>query len=295
MNKYLYVLFLSIFLLEWNIEFIPRVVKWAPEVLLMFATIIVIANISMRKSVAIQGKYAMFIILNVLLIVVGVVVNMVQPAVIFNSIRNFMKFAPLFLLPAVYAFSDEEIKKQLKVLFTFVLIQVPLVFYQKFFLYSYRDSGDPISGTVGNSKILSGLLLWAIAIIFAFYLKQKISMRSMVSISIILLVTITLSETAGSLFLLPLAFIIPVIFSDIGRGSTKLLLTTSVIVCLLLSVLVVGYDRLYGDRWGSGGIISLVTQGKVIEYESDAEKGKESAVGIGRLCGGGEHRRLVLG
>lgn len=284
MNKFIYFLFASIIILEWNLDFFPRVVKWVPELIFMAAAVLVLANFSSKKPVAFQGKYLMLIVFNLLLIVIGIIINKVQPGVIFNGIRNFLKFVPIFFLPIVYSFSDEEIKKQIKFLFTLVLMQIPLAIIQRFVLYADKKHGDMVSGTVGNSKILSGIMLWAIAVIFAFYLKQKISMRYMVIISILLLIPIILSETAGSLFLLPLAFIAPLLFSNIGRNNPKLIIVTIVSGSLLFSFLVIGYDQFYGKRWDSGGLITLITEGKVIEHEMDAEKGGEYEVGIGRLA-----------
>ncbi len=280
MNKLIYILFISIFVVEWNIGF-PRLVELIPELILIFVAVIVIFQFATRKPFALQGKYLLFFIFTVLLILIGIIVNQVQPGIIFNGVRHFMKYLPIFLLPMVYKFSEKEIMNQLKLLLFLLLLQIPIVIYQRFINFRHHDF---VSGTVGNTKTLSGLLIWAIAVLFAFYFKGKMRGKHVVMLSILFLVPLVLTETAGSLFLLPLAILIPMLFADLGQNKRTYLLTTLFSGSLFFVIFIAGYNYFYGDRWGEGGILALVTEGKVIEVEADADKRQRDKIGAGRLA-----------
>ena len=283
MNKFIYLLIICIFLSEWNLEVLPRVVKLVPEIMFLVAAIIVLAYFVKNRVLAIQAKYVFIMIFTFMLIVIGIIINKVDPGVVINGVRNFLKFVPIFLLPAVYAFTEDEIKNQFKFIFILIIIQIPLAIYQRVFLYT-QESGDFIAGTLGNAKILSGILLWCIAILFAFYIKKKIKAKTLAFIVIILLVPIALNETAASLFLLPLAFIAPLFFANLGRERFKYFVITGVTGCIFMIFLVVGYDYTYSKRWGSGGIVTLVTEGRLLEYETETDRNTKGAVAVGRIA-----------
>ena len=282
MNIFMYFLFICLFLSEWDLDFLPRIVKLAPEAMFIIAAAIVLVNFVRNKAIAIQAKYLFFFMFTLLLIIVGITINMVQPGAIINGTRNFLKYLPVFLLPAVYAFSDKEIAKQLKFLFLLVLAQIPLAVYQRVYVYT-QESADFIAGTLGNAKVLSGILLWTIAILFALYLKQKISAKILMIIVLLLLIPIVLNETAASLFLFPLAFITPLLFANLGHARLKYFIVTSVVSSFFLTLLVVGYDYTYSERWGSGGIVTLVTEGKVLDYETETDRNEYGSLAVGRI------------
>jgi hypothetical protein len=287
--KFIYLLFLAIVFLEWNLGVIPRVAKWIPDLMCAMTAVIVVAHIAAKKPFAMQGKYFILFLFLFLLIIVGIAVNQVQPQVIFNGIRKSLRFLPIFLLPAVYAFTNQEIKQQLKLLFVLVLIQVPLAFYQRFVTYAGLGMGDMITGTVGQEKTLAGFTLWSLAIVFAFYLRNKISLMLFIVIGVLLLIPSALNESAGSFLLLPFVFIVPILFAEFGQNRFKLFFISAIFGSLLLSLMAVGYNSLYSDRWGpSGGIIEGIISGHALEYETQDETasnriGNKDVVAIGRL------------
>jgi hypothetical protein len=148
--------------------------------------------------------------------------------------------------------------------------------------------GDMITGTVGQEKTLAGFTLWALAIVFALYLRNKISLTLFIVISFVLLIPSVLNESTGSFILLPFLFIVPILFGEFGQNRVKLFFISAIFGSLLLSLMAVGYDSLYG-RWSkAGGIISAITSGRVVEMESETEEdesriGNKDVVAIGRL------------
>lgn len=278
MRVLIYIMFLSVFFLEWDLEFIPRVVTLAPELISVFATIYILGWMGSKRRFAVQAKYVLLFVFMSMVAVAGIIANHVSPWVIFNGTRQFAKLFPIFFIPAVFYISDKEMLLQLKWLLFLLFLQFPLAIYQKFFQFGYWLSGDVVGGTLGNSKILSGALIWGIAIAFAFYLRERLSYRRLILIVAVLLVPIMLNSTRGSIFLLPFAFIVPILFGSSGARRKKYLVgaVVSGVIFITGYILVDGYYYGFEGRWG---VVSLVTEGSVVEYELDTSKGDGDDVG----------------
>ncbi len=287
MNKLVFILILSIFFLDWDSSILPRFVKLWPEGISLLALLTVIGRIALKTPVAFQGKYVSLFGMLFVLVLVGIVLNKVDPGVVVNGARLFLKYIPIFLLPAVYNFSDREMSQQLKLLLGLLIFQLPVALYQRFVQFAGYMTGDVIGGTLGNSKVLSAVLLWGLAVTFGFYLKGRMRYNYFIIVGFILFVPTVLNETAGTLFFLPLAFLVPVLFADLGEHRARYIMTAVISGSLLLVVLVGVYDHYYGDRWGRGGIMSLITEGKVLEYET-RERSDEQENVIGRFAAVGQ-------
>lgn len=268
MNKLMYLMFSAIFVLDWNIDIFPRVFTWAPEMISGLVAVIVITKIATTRRLAIQPKFLLFFTMLSLLVVAGLVANMVQPGAIFAGIRNYAKHIPIFLLPAVYDFSDKEIKNQLSFLLILTLFQVPLAIFQRVEQFTKGIvSGDAIGGTLGNSKTLSITLLCSITIMFAFYLKGRIGFKRFLVAGLLLFIPSTINETAGTLFLIPLGFLAPVLFADLGKSRMRYMIATIVGGSLFLVIFIGIYNLYFGSRWG-GSITNLLTTNLATTYES---------------------------
>lgn len=285
MNKLVYLLFVVIFVVDWNLGVLPRALKLAPEMVSMLAAIIVLALFVTQKRLVIDPKYLLLFFILFLHILIGIIISQVQPGAIVSGLRIYLKHIPFFLLPAVYFFSDEEIVKQLKLLFVLVLFQFPVAIYQRFFQFAGDRSGDAVGGTLGNSKVMSVTLLCAIAVVFAFYLRKKIGIKRFVVLSLVLLTPSAINETAGTFFLMPFAFLAPALLSDLGKNRVRNILITIVGGGLLLIGFAAIYDVYYGQRWGQGGgIASLIFEGKALEYETESQPNEGEGSRVGRIA-----------
>lgn len=271
MNKLIYLLFISLFSLDWlalKLGVLPRVVTWLPEILSLIAMVLVFLVGAKNKSLALGGKYVIFFFFFFSFVIGGLVINQVDAGVVLVGLRTYLKYLPFFLLPLVYAFTDDEIKKQINFLFFLTILQVPVAIYQRFIKYSGGTSGDVVGGTLGahTSGVLSVYLACAISILVAFYLKNKVSRRLFFTLLLFLFVPMTLNETKITIFVLPFALLAPVYFMEGGVQKIKKFLTMLLVGIVVLFGFFQVYDHLGAERKGSTLIDWFSESGKVEKY-----------------------------
>ena len=248
MNKLLYLLFLSVFFLDFfhfKIRIIPRFATWMPEILAMITCLIVVLRFAVQKNLVIHKKYICLIVLYLTIIFIGIILNTTPVGSIIVGMRAYLKHLPFFLLPAVYDFSDKQFKGQLQFILPLLLLQCPLAVYQRLFQYRGVLSGDVVTGTLDVSSALSITMICSIAVIFALYLNKKIGFKFFFITACCLFLPTTLNETKGTLFLLPIALILPAFFFQ-GKGmSTKIksFFIMALIGVLFFSAFVPIYDH----------------------------------------------------
>ena len=270
MNILLYVLFLSIFSLDWisfKLGGLPRIATWLPEILSLMTVALVVMLFAIRKHFALKGKYLIFFSLFFMFILGGIIVNAVPSGVVLAGLRSNLKYLPFFFLPIVYVFSDEQIRRQLKFLLVLSLIQCPVTIYQRFIKYAGVGTGDVVGGTLGQntSGVLSVYLACTISLVIAFYLKGRIK-RSMLLILIgLLFLPTTLNETKVSLLLIPFALISPALFLPGQMNTIKRILPVMAVCMVLMVVFVKVYDHISVSQ-------GKVTIGKFLERERGGPK-----------------------
>ncbi len=241
-------------------------VTWLPEILSLMVLVMVVALFAVDKSPAIHPKYVLFLTAYLLLVFIGVVLNAIPEGPLVAGLRTYLKFIPFFLLPAAYAFSHEQIQSQLKFLLFLILMQVPLVLYQRFVQYKGVLSGDPMKGMLGNSGQLAIILSCAIAVVIACYLYGKLSRLATILLVILLFVPITVGETKASLVILPIALIAPFILYKESKGNVKRLLAGLAVGVTVMSIFVIVYDHFMTPRWGYGLMDFLTMEGRMEGY-----------------------------
>jgi hypothetical protein len=249
MKILLYVLFLSIFFLDWisfKLGALPRIATWLPEILSLMAVALVVMLFATRKHFALKGKYLIFFSLFFMFILGGIIVNAVPSGVVLAGLRSNLKYLPFFFLPVTYAFSDEQIRRQLKFLLVLSMIQCPVTIYQRFIKYAGVGTGDVVGGTLGvhTSGVLSVYLACTISLVIAFYLKGRIKRSMMLILIGLLFLPTTLNETKVSLLLIPFALISPALFLRGQMNTIKRILPVMAICMILMVVFVKVYDHL---------------------------------------------------
>lgn len=267
MNKLIYLLFISLFSLDWlalKLGVLPRVVTWIPEILSLIAMVLVFLLGTKNKSLALGGKYVIFFFFFFSFVIGGLVINQVDAGVVFAGVRTYTKYLPFFFLPLVYAFTDDDMKKQIRFLLILTLLQFPVAIYQRFIKYSGGASGDVIGGTLGahTSGVLSVYLACSISVVIAFYLNKQIKRKTFLILLTMLFIPMTLNETKISLFILPFALIMPVLFMSGGKEKVLKIISTVIIGGLILVTFLQVYDHLQSERKGSS----------LLEWMADEEK-----------------------
>ncbi len=234
---------------------------------------VVILEMARKQQLALQGKYIVVFIAFFVHIVISAVVNSQDPGVFFSGLRNYYKFAPLFLVSVVFIMEDKDIVNQLKVLLLLGLFQLPVVIAQKFV---FDQSADRIEGTLAISSVLSMYLVSCISVLLGFYFRKMISLSHLVIIVFLLFIPSTLNETKGTFLLLPLAVLTTMFVSGIWKG--RMLASIGVVfgVAVLLTFSGAVYQHFFKVA-GDDGVLAFFTDtdgGGVTDYlyTGDAEE-----------------------
>lgn len=257
MNILLYLLFLSVFLLDFchfNLRIVPRYATWMPEVLSTVTFFIVALRFAIKKELAIHQKYIYLILSYFIIIFIGTILNRTPIGGLFIGIRFYFKHLPFFLLPAVHDFSDKEFRSQLQFLLPLLILQCPLAVYQRFVQYKGVPTGDLITGTLQSSAPLSIVMICSIAVIFALYLKKQVDVRFFLLTSCCLFLPTAIDETKATLIFLPIAFVLPALFSGgyVSLTKTKSLFTMALVGGLFISAYIPIYNH-FIKAWGVWG------------------------------------------
>ena len=108
----------------------------------------------------------------------GVIVNGVESGPIFAGLRNYLRAIPWFFVPAVFAFSDKQVRTQLRVLLAICLLQVPVAIEQRIYTtgtyYGFEAvTGDWTIGTLLDSGILSIFLVAAACVVAGLTIRRS--------------------------------------------------------------------------------------------------------------------------
>jgi len=139
--------------------------------------------------------------------------------------------------------------KLVKVLLVFSFIQLPVAIYQKLVIYKIAPTGDVIIGTVLGSGTLAVFLICVISMVLAYYLKERISLYKAFLFIVILFLPVVLTEATASIFLLPSAFIVPVIFLKSDKRKIRSLVPVILVGATIFISFVTIYNLQYSDRW----------------------------------------------
>lgn len=244
-----------------------RYISWTPELFSIFLSLYIPAVMAINKEWRLPFKYTVLLLIYIFQIAIGLVVNSVDIGPMIAGIRQFCRFIPIFVLPAVVRFEEKDMRRLLKFLLALALIQFPVTIWQRFYLYANISSGDPIGGTLGanTSGVLSVFLLMVLSFIIAFYLKREMPLYLLVTFCFIIFIPTTLNETKVTLLLLPWAFLVPVIFS---KKSLKRTPSKIFNLFLALSITFILFILIY-DSFGNRNILQFYSKKDQVENYSE--------------------------
>lgn len=182
-------------------------------------------------------------------IISGALTNSVDAGPIFAGIRAYLRAIPWFLLPAVIAFTDSQVKTQLRLLVAIAAIQLPFAAQQASTAVSLgKITGDWTIGTMMLSPTLSIFLICGICIAAAFAARRQIRPWQFIVLFVVFLIPTTINETKATFFLLPVGlFVTFMAVSKVGqrvRYAALALVVASVSTVIFVPI----YDSFIADR-----------------------------------------------
>ncbi len=285
MQMLLYILFSVVFISDFTQQglVIPKAIRLLPEVVSLLGTFAVVGLVSKNKMLSLSTKYWIFFLIFAVHLLNGIVINDTPTGAIVAGLRVYLKYIPFFVLPLVYEFSEDQIQRQMKVLLTLLVFQLPIALMQKLFIAT-NESGDWIRGTFSTSSILSTMLISGIAILFALYLRKRIPSFQFAIFFVLLLAPAMFNETKGTLILLPIAMFVPLYFDRDEAGNKRNILPFTFAIVFVMGTFVTVYDTFWGQRYEQqgGSVVDFFTSDALIRYlaprsggfvEEDREQG----------------------
>jgi hypothetical protein len=231
--------------------FLPGIAQYLPEMFGVAATIVVILLGTRTRFQFVRPQYWIVFGALVVTIVCGVLVNGVDSGPIFAGIRTYLRAIPLFLLPAVIAYTDRQVQEQLKLLLAIALIQIPLAVEQRVKTGGGgvgAVTGDFTFGTLMISSSLSIFLICCICIVAALYVRKRLKLWQFVLLFVLLVFPTTINETKASLFFLPIGLLFAFVAASKPGRRAKSIAVVSGLLVLFVAVFFPAYDYMVEGR-----------------------------------------------
>ena len=232
---------------------LPGSMAYLPEILGAVALVFVIALGMHNRFKFVRPAYWILFGLLGLTTAAGAVVNGVDSGPIFAGIRTYLRAIPWFFVPAIFAFSDKQVRAQLRWLLALCVIQVPIAIEQRietanvYFGFT-AVTGDWTTGTLLESGILTVFLVCAACVACALAIRKRLLKKQFLLIFVLLLVPVTINETKVTLLLLPIGVVTTFLFASRPGERAKQILVALGLFAVTVAVFVPIYNKLIEDR-----------------------------------------------
>ena len=183
----------------------------------------------------------------VLLFAAGIVLNSVEPGPIVAGVRSYLRAMPWFFLPAVFAYSDQQLVAQLRLLLLIAAVQIPLAIQQRI-ATSWGATGDWTSGTLVTSGVLSIFLICCSCIALAFVIRKRIKPVVFAPLFFLLLLPTMINETKATLLLLPIGLVTAFLIASKSEHRARGALALTGLFVVFVLVFVPVYDKMNEQR-----------------------------------------------
>jgi hypothetical protein len=230
-------------------QLLPRFAQYVPELLGVVAVLLVAILGPRSRFRYVRPQYWLVLAVFLLSLLFGVLANAVQPGPVFAGLRTYLRASAWFLLPAVIAFSNLQVRSQLRLLLIISIVQLPLAVQQRWqTTMSGRGTGDWTSGTLLLSSIMSVYLICAMCIAAAMYMRKKLTTLQFLLLVVVMFVPTAINETKGTLILLPVGLMMAFLATvSPGRRLSGAVLAAS-LVAVLIAVYIPVYNQLLQER-----------------------------------------------
>jgi hypothetical protein len=281
MNLFVLALLVLVFTIQFALreELVPSRFSYLPELLSGVALLCVAGRFIVTRRLYIERHYLFVLFALAVSMLCAIVWQAPSPGAIISGLRHYLKFFPLLLVPAVFEFTPRQLKMQLVVLGVVLALQPPLAVYQRFFEYaSEMHSGDLIVGSLGTAGTMSLLMVGAIAFVTCAYLRGRVGLVVILLATAYLSAPTMINETKIAVLVLPLALLLPLLFTpDRGQALRKML---PLLGCgaLTLAAFVAVYDFIAEYNEYNTPLADFLTERAITSY---LYTGNDSAMEIG--------------
>ena len=179
----------------------------------------------------------------IFIVVCGILTNSVGSGPIFAGLRIYFRALPLFFVPAVFNFSDEQIKTQVKWVLGIGLLQVPIASYQRYVIWAAgRFSGDDVRGSAADSGILSIIMICMALVLLGAYMRKQLSARHFFPLFFLVLLPTMINETKATVILLPIGLMTTIVAGAARGQRMKVFAIGLVLLGIFGAILVPVYD-----------------------------------------------------
>jgi len=211
----------------------------------------------------------------------GIFLNHVQPGPVFAGLRTYLRAIPLFFLPAIFAFSERQIRTQLRLILALSFLQFPLALYQRM---QPGVTGDAVSGTLLISSFMSLFLIGGACVLTGLYVRNRLRLWPYIWLLLLILAPATINETKGTLIFVPLGILAAFIFGAPAGPRFGKTVAAVVAVTAFLAVFIPVYDYTQKDVPGySAGITAFFAEGQAEKYVSKDTTFGADQLHVGRL------------
>jgi hypothetical protein len=276
---------------------LPAVTHFIPEVLsgIVMVYVLVVGTRSGFRLVA--PKYWLVFGALAVVMLCGVIINGTGAGAIISGMRFYFRGVPLFFLAAVLPITDAQLRRQLKLLLGLAFIQLPIAAYQRWLVMSQgRFTGDDVRGTVGDSGVLTMILVCGVLILTGLLLKRRISKLQYCVLFLILLIPTTINETKVTVVILPLGLLLTLILgSERGKRLRYAGIGLSVLIAFG-AIFVPVYDMTQIHNPYKVKLLDFFTNEKTLDnYLSTSSKNSGAGIGRTKLAGRGDSIVVPLG
>jgi hypothetical protein len=221
----------------------PAILKFVPELLSVVVALYVVFEGVRKRFQYVSAKYWIVFGCMTLIILCGILTNGVGTGPTVAGIRAYVRAIPMFLLPAVCAFSDKQKMQQLKLLVGIGLLQVPFAAYQRYIVWSEgRFSGDSVSGTLLHSGALSVTLICIVLVLAGFSLRKQVGRVTFLVLFFTLLLPTMINETKATVVLLPLGLLTTLVIGSPPGKRVRVVVWAMLLLAAFAAVLIPVYD-----------------------------------------------------
>lgn len=232
---------------------IPNAAKFIIEMMAVGFIPVILICLAVNKKFYAPLRYLVLLLITFFIVGISFFYNQSSASSLILGLRHHFTYIPFFLLPLVYNFTENQIKKILWLICALLLLQAPISFFQRFIFFTHMGSGDVVRGTVGGSGVLSVLLVSAISILYSLFLAKQIALPRFIMASAIFLFPTLINETKATFIMLPIALTI----STLLFGEKNILLklkkigTFVIVTFITLSIFSYAYSIFYGNSKSS--------------------------------------------
>jgi len=177
-------------------------------------------------------------------LICGIVANHVRPGTLIGGIRFYLRAIPFFFLPAVYAFSERQLRTQLRFLLGIALLQLPISLYQRHDVSVHGHwSGDPVSGTLIISSIMSIFLVCSACVAAALTLRDRLSRTTFLLLFLLFAIPTSINETKSTVLLLPIGLITTLVVGASAGQRMRIGLSALGLLAIFGAIYVPVYDH----------------------------------------------------